>query len=196
MADKAFHLWGQQHAWLHCKEARTPISWAAAPVNESPLSCWGRGRVRVYLLNRKPCKPGIKRKPWWWQEAQVPWDRRCRPQWQGVQGGLGGNVLCFGRRFLASEWSLLRQRTEGARKCLCWFPETCLELADGGLASGTSLPSFLLAIWATSYLQSAQASFSNSKKSSDPLSQGWFFAPDPAPFSHFAQPCWLFLSNS
>lgn len=64
MSDRAFHLWGQQYAWLQGKEARTSVSWVTASVNEVPLSCWGQGQVYVYLLNRKPCKPGIKRKPW------------------------------------------------------------------------------------------------------------------------------------
>lgn len=39
----AFHLWGQQHAWLQGKKARTSVIWAAAPVNELPLSWWGVG---------------------------------------------------------------------------------------------------------------------------------------------------------
>lgn len=39
----AFHLWGQQHAWVQGKKARTSVSWAAAPVNELPLFCWWEG---------------------------------------------------------------------------------------------------------------------------------------------------------
>lgn len=54
-----------------------------------------------------------------------------------------------------------------------------------GLAPATSLPSFLLAVWTSSHLQSAQASFSNLRKSSASLSQRLFFALVPAPSSPF-----------
>lgn len=61
MGNRAFHLWGQQPAWLQGKEAKTSVSWAAAILNEWPLSCWGQGRVF-----RKPYKsgsPGDGKKP-------------------------------------------------------------------------------------------------------------------------------------
>ena len=154
----AFHLWGQQHAWLQGKKARTSVSWAAAPVNELPLSCWWGGWM--CLLNRKPCKPGIKRKPWWWQEAQEPPDRRCHPQWKGVHRGSGERVLCFGRRYLTSVWSLLRQSIEEASKCLCWFPGTWWSWKmEAWPQALTCLPCFLLAVGTCAQLYSAQASF-------------------------------------
>lgn len=55
--------------------------------------------------------------------------------WEWV--GSGGWVL-------ASLGSLLRQRIEEGRKCPSWPQETYIELADRGLAPGTSFPSFPL----------------------------------------------------
>ena len=52
MGGMAFHLWGQQHAWLQGKKARTSVSWATAPMNESPLSCWWGGWMRLFAQQK------------------------------------------------------------------------------------------------------------------------------------------------
>lgn len=59
---KAFHLWGSATAWLQGKKARTSVSWAA-PMNESPLSCWGEGRMCLFAQPESHANQGSKEAP-------------------------------------------------------------------------------------------------------------------------------------
>lgn len=127
---------GQQrdeNGWPSLSPLRSAACWAAGSRGQNICQLgsgyceWiafvllGRGWVCVYLLNRKPCKPGIKRKPWWWQEAQLPSDSRCHQQWKRIHGKLSSKGPLFWQRPLASLRNLLRQKTEGSESAFVGF---------------------------------------------------------------------------